>query len=223
MASFFQVVLALESSGRGFVMFTMWRVVGMLGVGFLLAVGAAYWIFTGPADLAQYPAAGASPYRLPWTAGQTFTCVQSNRGIVSHRGSEQFAYDFGMPLGTELRAARAGRVVRVVAEHDGHGYHWPNNLVLIEHEDGTRACYAHIRKDGSRVRVGDEVVQGQVIALSGHVGNSMMPHLHFHITDPQKKSTIPITFSDVNQDRGIPRMFKRYTSGNIAPAESGGD
>jgi murein DD-endopeptidase MepM/ murein hydrolase activator NlpD len=95
--------------------------------------------------------------------------------------------------------------------------------VLIEHEDGTRACYAHIRKDGSRMRVGDEVVQGQVIALSGHVGNSMMPHLHFHITDPQKKSTIPITFSDVNHDRGIPRMFKRYTSGNTAPAESGGE
>ena len=59
--------------------------------------------------------------------------------------------------------------------------------------------------------------QGQVIAESGHVGNSMLPHLHFHVADAKRTTTLPITFSDMTQDLGIPRMFKTYTSGNLLP------
>ena len=136
--------------------------------------------------------------------------MQSNRGVVSHRGLEQFAYDFAMPVGSDICAARAGEVIKVVVEHDGHGYRWPNNMVVLRHEDGTLGYYLHIKKDGSRVAVGDKVTQGQVIAASGHVGNSMLPHLHFHVTDPERKSTLPLSFSDVNRDRGVPRMFKWY-------------
>jgi murein DD-endopeptidase MepM/ murein hydrolase activator NlpD len=134
--------------------------------------------------------------------------------VVSHRDREQFAYDFSMPVGSDICAARGGEVIKVVADRDGHGYRWPNNMVVIRHEDGTTGSYLHIRKDGARVAVGDKVTQGQVIAASGHVGNSMLPHLHFHIVDAEDKGTIPISFSDVKEDRGIPRMFKWYKSGN---------
>ncbi len=51
---------------------------GMAGVG-IAALLAAYWIFTGPENLDQYPPAGESPYLLPWPAGTTYLCVQSNR------------------------------------------------------------------------------------------------------------------------------------------------
>ncbi len=195
----------------------VWRVVAAILLVILASAVGAYLIFTGPRNFAQYPDARTSPYRLPWEVGKTFLCIQSNRAVVSHRGREEFAYDFAMPLGTEIRAARAGKVIRVVAEHDGHGYHWPNNLVVIQHEDGTLGNYLHIRKDGSRVAVGDVIQQGQVIAESGHVGNSMLPHLHFHVTDKDRKGTQPITFSDVLKDAGIPRMFKRYTAGVTPP------
>ncbi|MCX5759075.1 MAG: M23 family metallopeptidase [Candidatus Hydrogenedentes bacterium] len=197
----------------------LWQVLAGLFVALLMAGIGSYWIFTGPQNIAQYPPADLSPYRLPWTAGQTLLCVQSNRGVVSHRGWERFAYDFAMPVGTDVCAARGGTVIQVTVDHDGHGYHWPNNVIAIRHDDGTQAFYLHVKKDGSRVSVGDRVKQGQVIALSGHVGNSMLPHVHFHVTDSGKKSTLPITFADVGKDMGIPRMFKRYTSGNTA-AES---
>jgi murein DD-endopeptidase MepM/ murein hydrolase activator NlpD len=174
-------------------------------------------VATGPEDISQYPPATNSPYRLPWAAGQAHLCIQSNRGIVSHRDWERFAYDFTMPVGTEVCAARAGKVVAVIVSHDGHGYHWTNNLVAIEHDDQTRGYYLHLKKDGSHVKVGDIVKQGQVIAESGHVGNSMMPHLHFHVTDAKRTTTLPVTFSDVSQDAGIPRMFKTYSSGNVPP------
>jgi murein DD-endopeptidase MepM/ murein hydrolase activator NlpD len=193
------------------------RALVILFVALLAGLVTCYCVATGPEDLSQYPPAAESPYRLPWASGQSHLCVQSNRGVVSHRGRERYAYDFAMPVGTEICAARGGKVVTVVVSHDGHGYHWTNNLVAIVHDDQTRGYYLHLKKDGGRVKVGDVVKQGQVIAESGHVGNSMLPHLHFHVTDSDRKSTLPISFCDVTNDAGIPRMFKTYTSGNLAP------
>lgn len=194
-----------------------WRAIVILFLALLAGLVTCYCVATGPEDISHYPPAAQSPYRLPWAAGQAHLCVQGNRGIVSHRGWERFAYDFAMPVGTDVCAARGGKVINVVVSHDGHGYHWPNNLIAIEHADGTMGYDLHLRKDGSRVKVGDLVKQGQVIAESGHVGNSMLPHVHFHVTDDSRKTTLPITFSDVRQDAGVPRMFKNYTSGNLLP------
>lgn len=199
------------------------KVSGIVLVALVMVALGLYFGCTGPHHLEQYPAAATSPYKLPWQAGIKHFCVQSNRGIVSHRGYDEFAYDFSMPVGTELCAARAGKVTQVVQNHDGHGYHWPNNVVRIQHEDGTLACYAHIKKEGSRVQAGDEVKQGQVIALSGHVGNSMLPHVHFHVTDAERTKTLPLSFSDVADDAGVPRMFSWYTSGNTPPGDAGSE
>jgi murein DD-endopeptidase MepM/ murein hydrolase activator NlpD len=182
--------------------------------GTAVLAGAAYFYFTGPRDLARYPAAAESPYKLPWPAGISWFCVQSNRGIVSHRGFEQFAFDFKMPEGSEVCAARAGLVTAVDVSHDGRGIAAPNNRIVIEHTDATRGVYLHLQKGGSLVAVGDRVAQGQRIGRSGNVGRSMTPHLHFHVSAPEKSETIPISFADVPTDAGIPRMFFRYTSGN---------
>ncbi len=122
-----------------------------------------------------------------------------------------------MPEGAEVCAARSGEVVTVVQHHDGHGYRWPNNRVVVRHDDGTLGSYLHIRKGGSLVAEGDRVSQGQGIALSGHVGNSALPHLHFHVSDPARGETVPVSFADVTRHCGVPRMFFRYTSGNAPP------
>ena len=45
------------------------------------------------------------------------------------------------------------------------------------------AFYAHLQPKGIRVKVGDKVRRGQVLALLGNSGNSDAPHLHFHVTD----------------------------------------
>ena len=105
----------------------------------------------------------------------------------------------------------------VVVSHDGHGLRRPSNRVVIRHDDETLGNYLHFKKDGSRGEVGDLVKRGQVLAASGHVGKSMIPHLHFDVTDSERKDTLPITFSDVRRDAGIPRMFKSYTSSNVYP------
>ncbi|MBY0232885.1 MAG: M23 family metallopeptidase [Gemmataceae bacterium] len=189
-------------------------VVGLLALA--AAVGAVlYLALTGPADLEKYPK-GRSPYLLPFPAGKTFLCIQGNNAVVSHHPPHGgFAYDFAMPLGAPVCAARAGGVVTIIQHHDGNGLGRPNNFVLIDHLDGTWGAYHHIRKEGARVAVGDWVKQGQVVAECGNVGISALPHVHFEVIDRNNR-TMPITFADVPGD-GIPRMFVRYTSGNAAP------
>lgn len=171
-----------------------------------------YSLFTGPEDLSLFMPRETSPYVLPYPKGVSRFCVQGVRGIVSHRGKSRYAYDFYMPVGSDICAARAGKATKVVDSYDGNGVNWPNNVIWVLHEDGTRACYAHIRKGGAKVKTGQQVVQGEVIAASGNVGNSMMPHLHFHVFDPESDMTQPISFYDVRRHAGVPRMFHWYIS-----------
>jgi murein DD-endopeptidase MepM/ murein hydrolase activator NlpD len=175
----------------------------------LFGLGGAYASLTGPRDLAHYPDPAASPYKLPYQSGVAWWCSQSNRGIVSHYGPHNaYSWDFSMPVGTPVCAARAGTVVRVVQQHEARGNTKPNNLVTIDHGDGTQASYLHLRKDGSKVAVGQHVVQGELIAESGNVGRSLSPHLHFHVR--RGRETVPLSFQDVPRHRGVPRLGFRY-------------
>lgn len=90
----------------------------------------------------------------------------------------------------------------------------PNNRIAIAHGDGTSGWYLHLRKDGSLVRVGEHVEQGQRIAKSGHVGRSLAPHLHFAVRDDAQRVTLPTSFADVSKHAGVPWMGFHYNSGN---------
>lgn len=185
----------------------------VLGV-FVFAFAVYFLFFTGPRDLDSYPSAATSPYRLPWKAGVSRFVSQGNYSFTTHRGFHEYSWDFWMPIGTEILASRAGRVIEVVQHLDGIGF-FHGNRVIIEHEDGTRAVYAHIQKNGARATIGEVVQQGQLIALSGMVGATVNPHLHFHVLNPDGTHSIPITFQDVEND--IPRAGRFYISKNVSP------
>lgn len=116
-----------------------------------------------------------------------------------------------MPIGTPILAARSGKVVEVVSHLDGIGF-FHGNRIVIEHEDKTKAVYAHIQKNGAVVKPGKFVRQGQHIGYSGMVGATINPHLHFHVLDRDGSKTIPITFREV--DGGIPLAGQFYISAN---------
>jgi murein DD-endopeptidase MepM/ murein hydrolase activator NlpD len=88
-----------------------------------------------------------------------------------------------MKRGTKILAARDGVVVRVKEDGNKGGlnkkYRPYGNNIVIQHADGSRAGYWHLRHNGALVNVGDSVKQGQVIALSGKTGYAALPHLHF--------------------------------------------
>jgi len=57
------------------------------------------------------------------------------------------------------------------------------NFVMLDLGNSRFAYYAHLQPKSLRVKVGDKVRRGQVLALLGDSGNSIGPHLHFHIVD----------------------------------------
>lgn len=150
-----------------------------------------------------YPAWQSSPFRLPYPVGSSFLVTQGNCSSFSHQGTLQFAYDFDMPIGTLVTAARAGTVVFVEESYlDGDPEFWHSNVVQIAHDDGTTATYAHLTADGALVEVGDSVRTGQPIARSGNTGFTLgQPHLHFDVAPCPTWwtcGTLPSTFSNTD-------------------------
>ncbi|THU39702.1 M23 family metallopeptidase [Niastella caeni] len=120
-------------------------------------------------------------YDLPFQKGKSYKVNQGYNGTFSHQNEN--ALDFTMPEETEILAVREGRVVQIVQnntescpQEECKKY---NNFILIMHPDGTFGYYAHIKYNGSKLKPGDHVKQGDVIAYSGNVGWSAGPHLHF--------------------------------------------
>lgn len=80
--------------------------------------------------------------------------------------------DFGAPAGTPIRAAHAGKITLI--DWDGPGG-WS---VMITASFG-RTYYAHMREKSTDVRVGQNVVAGQIIGRVGMTGTATGNHLHF--------------------------------------------
>jgi hypothetical protein len=57
------------------------------------------------------------------------------------------------------------------------------NYVVLDLGDGRHAFYEHLQPGSIRVRPGQRVRRGEVIAALGFTGDSTGPHLHFHVAD----------------------------------------
>jgi len=57
------------------------------------------------------------------------------------------------------------------------------NYVVLQIDKNHYAFYAHLIPGSIKVKVGDNVRRGQILARLGNTGNSSEPHLHFHIVD----------------------------------------
>ncbi len=118
------------------------------------------------AALRKLGGAGIGTGKLIWPARGPINSPFGQRWGRLHAG-----IDIGVPSGTPVRAADAGRVV-LSGPSGGYG-----NYLCIQHTRTLSTCYAHNSRLGARK--GDRVRQGQVIARSGNTGNSTGPHLHF--------------------------------------------
>lgn len=151
-------------------------------------------------------------YRFPFGGDLPRRLSQGVDGGSTHKGLSSFAFDFEMPVGTPVLAARGGVVLAVVDGYSAGGRNVdPNNSnsVLIYHDDDTVAMYSHLRS-GIPVVAGDIVGVGALLGLSGNSGFSTGPHLHFAVghmfTDGGEFNSLPILFEG---DR-VPAQGKAY-------------
>lgn len=154
---------------------------------------------------------GQSNYKLPFPNGTSYVCSQGNNGSASHTGIPQYAFDFAMPVNSNVCASRGGVVSHVIENFTD--YNNPSscndvNRVVVSHGDGTSALYLHITHNGALVSEGETVVQGQVIAKSGSTGCSTGAHLHFMVMNtagnPWYNQSLPMSFCDYANNSGVP-------------------
>lgn len=107
-----------------------------------------------------------------------------HKGRVMHSG-----IDFAAPRGTEVYATGNGEVKTIKDNSEletGYG-----NYIEIDHGFGYVTKYAHLGK--IKVKVGDQVERGEVIAVVGSSGGSVAPHVHYEVIKDDKKID-PINF-----------------------------
>ncbi len=130
------------------------------------------------------------------TSAYTFRQVWYAAGQGLH-----FGIDFAAPCGTEVTAIGDGVVVKVDAREHGAG---PHNL-LIRHPDvepGYVSLYGHLVERPS-LQVGDEVVRGQVVGLTGDpdLTCTSRPHLHLELRSLDYRTAYnPVPLIDADWD-----------------------
>ena len=140
------------------------------------------------------------PFMGAWTVSQAYD------GNITHKGEWNEALDFVLKdiddktyelpgikpenyfcYNKPILAAADGYVQEVINHIDDNVIGQVNllqnwgNTIVIKHAENLYTKVSHLKKDSVKVKAGDYVKQGQVIALCGNSGRSPEPHLHFQV------------------------------------------
>ena len=121
--------------------------------------------------------------------------------------SNEVYYGFGVPI----YAAGNGRVAAI---HDGEPDHRSfnqaeranretagyGNYVIIDHLNGEYSLFAHLKQGSVRVKIGQQVKEGEIVAQMGSSGDSLFPHLHYEVR----------TGVGAKEIEGLPSYFTRF-------------
>ena len=103
------------------------------------------------------------------TAGYGTLMHPFYRTLQSHQG-----VDYTIPEGSSVFATADGTVKDVSGRNSTLG-----QSIIIDHGNGYTTQYNHLSQ--SKVRKGQKVHRGDIIALSGNSGLSLSPHLHYEV------------------------------------------
>lgn len=121
-----------------------------------------------------------------------------------HTGDGEALEDYEA-FGKEVLAPGDGKIIQVI---DGSIDVMPGerdrsvgvgNAIIIDHGNGEFSLLCHFKHNSIKVRVGDQVKQGDVIGFCGNTGNTSEPHIHFNLQDG------PLMHSS----KGLPAQFAK--------------
>ena len=90
--------------------------------------------------------------------------------IRAHKG-----VDYAAPRGTPVMSLGDG-AVKFIGWKGGYG-----KCIIISHKGGVETLYAHLSRYDKKLKKGDAVDQGQIVAFVGSTGLATGPHLHFEV------------------------------------------
>ncbi|MDD4428188.1 MAG: urea transporter [Paludibacter sp.] len=181
------------------------------------------------------------PVQLPFWGEWTVT--QGHDGTFTHKDEWGKAFDF-MILDDEGKSYQSGGLScedyycfgkPVTAPADGFvvetinhiednpvgevntTHNWGNSIV-IQHVPGIYAQLSHLKKDSLKVKKGDYVKSGDVLAQCGNSGRSPYPHLHFQIQNNPavgaETSDYPISYYLNIKQKNL-EQFARPAEGDV--------
>lgn len=92
-----------------------------------------------------------------------------SKRVIHHNG-----IDIAAPLGTEVHSINAGTVIYT-------GFQSARGYYIIVKNGNTKVLYQHLKENSTKVKIGQSVSKGQVIANVGNTGASTGSHLHLEI------------------------------------------
>ena len=157
------------------------------------------------------------PIKLPFFGN--WKVSQDDNGEYTHKGDFRYAWDFvitdddGKQFKNEgdftedyfcynkpIIAPENGFVDEVVDGIEDNVIGQSNlkdnwgNTIIIKHSDDVYSKLCHLKKGSIKVKKGDQVRFGQIIANSGNSGRSPYPHLHFQIQENPHIGSVTIEY-----------------------------
>lgn len=149
----------------------------------------------------------------------SWVVMQGYHGSATHHGRAAYALDFvrvdaegrahdgrgartkdWYGFGADVLATADGVVVRAIDHFPDNrvlGRDRDANTVIVKHAEAELSEYVHLQQGSLRVRVGEHVRRGQVLARCGNSG-AQTPHLHWAL------------LSSLEPIRTRPAVFSRY-------------
>jgi murein DD-endopeptidase MepM/ murein hydrolase activator NlpD len=107
------------------------------------------------------------------TQTETSGVFGSSRIYNGVKKSQHLGLDFRASTGTPVHATNAGTVILA------RPLYFEGNCIMLDHGQGLMTIYMHLSE--FKVKEGEKIAAGQLIALSGGTGRSTGPHLHFAV------------------------------------------
>ena len=105
--------------------------------------------------------------------------------------------------GRPIRASAKGKIV-YKGWKGGYG-----RVIEIQHANGVKTLYAHMKRFAKRIKKGQYVAQGRVIGYVGTSGRSTGPHLHFGLYK-HGRATNPARYIHKKTAKSIKLKGKEY-------------
>ncbi|MBP9801986.1 M23 family metallopeptidase [Patescibacteria group bacterium] len=123
----------------------------------------------------------------------------TSKDSIAHVGDLIHSIDFDAPEGTPIYAALDGVVISVKDDSDQGGddekFEDDANYIEILHENDEISEYEHLHQYSAKIKVGERIKKGDIIAEVGNTGWSECPHLHFMVyPKDQLYKTLEIRF-----------------------------
>ena len=167
-----------------------------------------------PDGRAGYYAANGTPLRKQFLrAPLKFTRITSGFSKsrfhpLLHVFRPHNGVDYGAPIGTPVMTTADGVVVSA-GYHGGEG-----NCVRIRHSSRLETSYLHLSRFAKGLKLGKQVVQGDVIGYVGMTGLATGPHLDYRVSE-NGKWLDPLKLRSITADPLGGELLQRFRA-NVA-------